>query len=176
MKKPLLCLLILLFCCGSASAQTLKWTHTLAPTTTFEQDNASIHCMQVDALGNTGIVIRYNHLGSYAGMRVLWLTGRGKVIHTVEIPASSGFNAAAVCHLSATSLLIVLEGDSSKVMRHYRARGKSVITSDSVLGTDEFVLSQQLAISNDRTGFFVCTQDSNGSLASFKRFTMLKAD
>ena len=174
--KTIILLLLAIFCANaSADAQTLKWTHTPVPPTLFQVDIAYIQNARTDTVGNVGVIVVYQNSSSQVGFRVLWLNSRGKVLRSADIPASSGFYAPRIISISGSRLLIGLtpRNGGSQVLRRYSLRGTSVVESDLVLNSADYIPDNSNDfIINDAAGFLVFSQNAPGNAQTIKRYTV----
>lgn len=158
----------------SAKAQTLKWTHTLTAPTGIPYNIAFVQHARTDAAGNLGLIIDYYNGTTLTGTRILWLSKRGKLLHSAEFLTSSGFRSTEVIRVTARALLTKLSTGGATVLRRYRLRGTTITETDTVLNTNEFLpYEPDDGVFQDSSGFIVFEQTQSGNITAIKRYTVL---
>lgn len=159
MKKHLISLFLLLFACGSAYAQTLKWTFPVTAPTTFSHDSSFIQNSRSDTHGNICVVIGYTNGGDYVGFQLLWLNSNGTLIHSEEGTSIVGAEGhPQPLRVSKNDLVVVIRIHQSipDVLRHYRRHGPTTTVSDLVLNSGDILpFESDSDVIDDIDGFFV---------------------
>lgn len=189
MKHLLLSAILALATNTCVLAQTLKWTHTVAPAFGGAiAANAGPNEYRTDLLGNAVFLTEYTSAGpsaSFLGYRILWLGSTGKLLVTADFPHDGQFrferdSASPLMRVSGTFLLVRLVDNvtGKTVLRRYWRKAQSVVTSDMTLPSDDngnydsLIFSDPIPRDNDQTGFFVFGHDELTGFNAIKRYTI----
>jgi len=132
MTKLIPFLLAILFIGSTAPAQTLKWTYTLTPPTTFQPDNPQARLAQLrsDTLGNVAFLVLYDD-SDLGPQRLLWLTARGKLLNDAALTSERVVNILSVSPSSLLALIVIQSPQPSVVLRRYQLKRGRVTATDT---------------------------------------------
>ena len=176
MKTAILAFITLFAITATGDAETLKWTYTHTAPTAFETDSAGVMTSSADIAGNICVVIGYSKEVRYVGYRILWISSRGKIIHSTDIPVGSEIVDPKILRVNGTHLLVTWKTSQNTgphLIRTYRARGTSVTASDLLLPANaEFPGGEFQNEIKDIAGFFVFGQSQSGEIQTIKRYSL----